>query len=52
MRWTDILEKVAKDSNKIARKVAGDKYWCVLGGESEEFKTIALYYAISFLVLI
>ena len=44
MRCTDMLEKVARDSNKIARWVAGESSWSceeVLA----EFKTFVLYYA-------
>jgi hypothetical protein len=44
IRCTDMLEKVARDNNKIARLVAGESSWSredVLA----EFKTIELYYA-------
>ncbi|MEY3469451.1 MAG: hypothetical protein RL203_1545 [Pseudomonadota bacterium] len=43
MRCTDMLEKVASESNKIARLVAGESSWSredVLA----EFKTLELYY--------
>ena len=43
MRCTDMLEKVAKDSNKITRLVAGESSWSwelVFA----EFKTLELYY--------
>ena len=44
IRCTDMLEKVARDNNRIARLVAGESSWSredVLA----EFKTIELYYA-------
>jgi len=43
MRCTDMLEKVASESNIIARLVAGESSWSredVLA----EFKTLELYY--------
>jgi hypothetical protein len=44
IRCTDMLEKVARDNNRIARLVAGERSWSsevVLA----EFKTFELYYA-------
>ncbi len=43
MRCTDMLEKVASESNKIARLVAGDSAWS-RGEVLTEFKTFELYY--------
>jgi len=43
MRCTDMLEKVAKDSNKIARLVAGESSRSV-AEVLAEFKTFELYY--------
>lgn len=44
MRCTDMLEKVANDSNKIARLVAGESSWS-RDDELADFKTFELYYA-------
>jgi hypothetical protein len=43
MRCTDMLEKVASESNRIARLVAGDSSWS-RGEVLTEFKTFELYY--------
>lgn len=43
MRCTDMLEKVANESNTIARLVAGERSWS-REEELAEFKTYELYY--------
>ncbi len=43
MRCTDMLEKVASESNKIARLVAGESSWS-REDMLAEFKTLELYY--------
>jgi hypothetical protein len=46
IRCTDMLEKVARDNNRIACLVAGERSWSMSREEGiAEFKTFELYYA-------
>ena len=45
IRCTDMLEKVARDNNRIACLVAGERSWSMSREEGiAEFKTFELYY--------
>jgi hypothetical protein len=46
MRCTAMLENVAKDNRKIARRVAGDSSW--EGVCEDGFKARPLYYGLAF----
>jgi hypothetical protein len=46
MRCTAMLENVAKDNRKIARRVAGDSSW--EGEIGFDFKAEPLYYGLAF----